>query len=81
MIAIKINGIYNHLVNVIFFFRFRLLLNIVDYSASCTPANLLEVVNLVALHAFLTTSWALSGLMAASTVFPILLHIHFNRCM
>ena len=64
MVVIKNNGNYIHHVSVIVFFLVRFLLYLVDCSAFCTPANLSEVVHLVALHLFISICWASSGSMA-----------------
>ena len=59
-------------------FLVRLLVYVVDCSASCSPANLSEVVYLVALLAFLSICWALSRFIHGSTVFVIFLCGHLT---
>ena len=81
IIAVEIKGICIHHVNVILFFLVSFLPYIVDWSASCIPANLLEVLHLVSFEEFHSTCQAFSCLVAGSTVFSILLCGHFNWCM
>ena len=74
--AIKLNRIYIHSVNIIFFFLLLVwfLFEVADHSTSYTSADLSKVVDLATLCTFLTIGQALSGWMAGATIAATLLH-------